>query len=49
MSRHSFRRVNTYKAQADGRRYIAYVMDDFGNDVAIDTAKVNYSLIVYHA
>lgn len=41
MSKYSFRYTMTKKAQEDGKCYIAYVMDDFGNDFRIDARKVN--------
>lgn len=41
MSKYSFRYITTKKAQADGKCYIAYIMDDFGNDFRIDSLKVN--------
>lgn len=41
MSKYSFRVIKTQKAQADGKCYIAYIMDDFGNDFPINTIKVN--------
>ena len=44
MSKHSFRYTMTKKAQEDGKCYIAYIMDDFGNDVRVNTSKVNHFL-----
>lgn len=48
MTKFSFRVIRTQKAQADGKCYIARVMDDFGNDFTVDTAKVNYFLNQLH-
>lgn len=42
MSKYSFRVVRTIKAGVDGKCYIAYAMDDFGNEFVIDSRKVNY-------
>ena len=41
MSKYSFRYTKTKKAQEDGKYYIAYAMDDFGNDFRINPNIVN--------
>ncbi len=48
MSKYSFRVTHTKKAGADGKCYIAYVMDDYGNDVAVDSRKTNHFLAPLH-
>lgn len=48
MSKYSFRYTKTKKAQEDGKYYIAYIMDDFGNDVRVNTSKVNHFLAPLH-
>lgn len=48
MSKYSFRYTMTKKAQEDGKYYIAYIMDDFGNDVRVITSKVNHFLAPLH-
>lgn len=48
MSKHSFRYTMTKNAQEDGKFYIAYIMDDFGNDVRVNTSKVNHFLAPLH-
>lgn len=48
MYKYSFRVIYTRKAQADGKCYIASVMDDYGNDFVVDTAKVNHFLAPLH-
>ena len=48
MSKHSFRYTMTKKAQEDSKCYIAYIMDDFGNDVRVNTSKVNHFLAPLH-
>ena len=45
---HSFRYTMTKKAQEDGKCYIAYIMDDFGNDVRVNTSKVDHFLAPLH-